>query len=169
MIKLNKGLGPQGKLKTKIGKKAYRSSTVRLTDEQRKLVERNLGLVRAIVKKIRNRTYIKSQVSNEELYQHGCLGLCMASSKWQEGKGSKFSTFAWTYIHGYIDHFVRDQSRVVKIDQKTYENRVKIHRLESQGYSEEEIKEELALSEERFWSAKLSFLEDYSPIEELRL
>lgn len=166
---MNRGLGPQGKLKTKVGKKAYRSSSIKLNDVQRKLIEQNLGLVWAIVRRIRNRTYIKSQVPNEELFQNGCLGLCMAASKWEEGRGSKFSTFAWTYIHGYIDHFIRDQSRVVKIDQKTYENRVKIHKLESLGYTEEEITEELKLSKENFWVAKLSFLEDYSPIEELHL
>jgi len=72
-----------------------------LNDEQRMLVEENIGLVGKVIKdKVRGIKGI-GIFTYEDLYQIGCVGLCKAAAAHTPGKG-EFSTFAYRLIRNEI-------------------------------------------------------------------
>ena len=148
----------------KISQTSHKPLTARLTEEQQKLVRDHTSLVQAICSKLVRRLYIRKTVDFADLLQEGFLGLCVAATRWKENGNTKFSTFAWHYIRGYIMHFLRDKSRLVRLDQKLQAHRINIHKLEAEGKTEEEVMEILNLSPHEFWLAKLSFLETYDEL-----
>lgn len=68
-----------------------------LTDEQRTMVEENIGLVHQAV-----RDLFKGVYEYEDLIQVGCVGLCLAAICYRPEIGSNFSTFASTCIRKQI-------------------------------------------------------------------
>jgi RNA polymerase sigma factor (sigma-70 family) len=75
-----------------------------LNDRQRRLVEDNLGLVHAVLKRMR----VKSDY--EDMFGIGCIGLCVASLNWRED-GLLFSTYAYHFVeHELINHFKHMQN-----------------------------------------------------------
>jgi len=74
---------------------------MRLTDEQRTLVERNTGLVGQVIKdKIHNISGI-GVFTYQDLFQIGCVGLCKAAASYNPGAG-RFSTYAYIIIRNEI-------------------------------------------------------------------
>jgi len=74
---------------------------MRLTDEQRILVEQNTGLVWQVIKdKIHNISGI-GIFTYQDLFQIGCVGLCKAAASYNPGAG-KFSTYAYVSIRNEI-------------------------------------------------------------------
>jgi RNA polymerase sigma factor (sigma-70 family) len=74
---------------------------MRLNDEQRALVEANMGLVGQVIKdKVRNVSGI-GVYTYDDLFQIGCEGLCKAAATYIAGKG-KFSTYAYMLIRNEI-------------------------------------------------------------------
>ena len=67
------------------------------------LVEKNMGLVRSIVKRFQNRG-----VETEDLLQTGSIGLLKAIDKFDLEYDVKFSTYAIPMISGEIRRFLRD-------------------------------------------------------------
>jgi len=84
-----------------------------LTAEEQELVEKNLGLVKRIVRMRFGRVY---NVEKDDLIQTGNLGLMSAahfySIRRQAGEiiDCNFSTFAWSRISAYISDFLRDRN-----------------------------------------------------------
>lgn len=78
---------------------------MRLTEDQQKVVEDNMGLVAKVIKdKVRN---IDQGIhySFDDLYQIGCIGLCKAAVT---DKGGCFSTYAYRLIWNEIcDELIR--------------------------------------------------------------
>lgn len=79
-------------------------NTYRLSDQQRQLVEQNLGLVKySIIHK-----YGISLLADEDLLQCGYLGLCQAASQFDPNRGVSFATFAYSCIcnavYIYLSH-----------------------------------------------------------------
>lgn len=72
-----------------------------LTDEQSKLVEDNIKLVYCIAHKY-NRPNLF-----DDMVQEGSMGLICAAQRFNPDLGLKFSTFAYSYIVGYINMFLR--------------------------------------------------------------
>lgn len=71
---------------------------IRLTDEQRKLAEENMDLVRYVISR-----YIgKKLVHDEDLVSTGYIGLCNAAAAYDEKKDLRFSTFAVKCIFNEI-------------------------------------------------------------------
>ena len=71
------------------------------------LVEKNLGLVRFIVKRFQNRGY-----DMEDLFQIGCIGLVKAVDQFDTEYNVKFSTYAVPLITGEIKRFLRDDGMI---------------------------------------------------------
>lgn len=71
------------------------------------LVENNLGLVRASMKR-----FIGKGIEPEELYAAGCLGLVKASAHFDESLGFRFSTYAVPVILGEMRRLFRDGGTV---------------------------------------------------------
>lgn len=76
-----------------------------LTQEQQDLVEKNINLVYAVAKRL-------NVLGNEDAIQEGIMGLCIASIRYNN-KAFKFSTFATSYIRGYVLHFI-NSNRLIK-------------------------------------------------------
>jgi RNA polymerase sigma factor (sigma-70 family) len=148
----------------KISKKCYRFFDKPLNTTQKKLVEENLPIVDRILYMLTKSQYIKSSVEREDLIQAGRLGLCVAAKNFDDSRGVKFTSFAWPYVRGYIIHYLRDNTRVVRVPQKIISDRIAISKLEKLNLSENQIMEQLSLTPLQFWDAKLSHLEDYVSI-----
>ena len=84
------------------------------------LVEKNLGLVRFIVKRFQNRGY-----DMEDLFQIGCIGLVKAVDQFDTEYNVKFSTYAVPLITGEIKRFLRDDG-MIKISRSLKENGYRI-------------------------------------------
>lgn len=99
-----------------------------LSEEQKHLVEENIGLVYDIAKSlyIENSWRIKSAGAEEEdLVGLGMLGLCKAAQRYDKEMGNKFSTYAYHKIKGEIIRFFRDHGSLMKMprfDSIAYEN-----------------------------------------------
>ncbi len=113
------------------------------------LVEKNMGLVRSIVKRFANRG-----VETEDLIQIGCIGLLKAIDKFDLSYDVKFSTYAVPMITGEIKRFLRDDgmvkvSRSLKeIAMKAYGAREELLAKKGREPGTEEIAEALGISRE---------------------
>lgn len=72
-----------------------------------RLVEENAGLIWSIV-----RRFFGRGVDADDLYQLGCLGFLKAIEGFDEGFGTRFSTYAVPKISGEIRRFLRDDGAV---------------------------------------------------------
>ena len=71
------------------------------------LLEANSGLIWSVV-----RRYCGRGVEGDDLYQLGCLGFLKALRTFDEGYGTRFSTYAVPKISGEIRRFLRDDGPV---------------------------------------------------------
>lgn len=83
-------------------------------------VEKNIGLVRSIIKKFSGRG-----LEADDLYQLGMLGLYKAVMKFDYGFNVKFSTYAVPMIAGEIKRYLRDNN-YIKVSRSIKENSYKI-------------------------------------------
>jgi len=94
---------------------------MKLTDEQRAMVESNLPLVHIIMKdkcgKISNQDYM-------DIYQIGVVGLCKAAGYYKPEYNVKFTTFATRCVINEIYMFFRKQNRVKTFEVISLENTV---------------------------------------------
>lgn len=71
-----------------------------LNATQQELVASNTGLVNGVLKKLMwHQDY-------EDLRSEGYLGLCYAAERWDPDQGIAFSTYATTYIRGYVTDYL---------------------------------------------------------------
>jgi RNA polymerase sigma-B factor len=81
------------------------------------LVQLNFGLVR----KEAYHWLGQSPEGYEDLLQIGSIGLLRAIERFDPGKGYAFSSFAFPYIRGEIQHYLRDKSSSIKIPRRWLE------------------------------------------------
>jgi RNA polymerase sporulation-specific sigma factor len=79
---------------------------MKLTEEEKKKVEDNLALVNYLIKKYS----FALNGSYDDYFQAGAYGLCLAVKRFDESRGTEFSTFASMYIIGYLKRYYRDFS-----------------------------------------------------------
>ncbi len=91
---------------------------------QNKIVEENIGLVRAVVKRFLNRGH-----EAEDLFQIGCIGLIKAIKKFDLNFNVKFSTYAVPMIMGEIKRFIRDDG-IIKVSRSLKELAIKAMNLQ---------------------------------------
>ena len=84
------------------------------------LIEKNLGLVRHIVKRFAGRGY-----DMEDLFQIGCIGLIKAIDKFDLSYEVRFSTYAVPMITGEIKRFLRDDG-LIRVSRTLKENGWKV-------------------------------------------
>jgi len=84
------------------------------------LIEKNLGLVHAIV-----RRFLGRGVEQEDLFQIGTIGLMKAIDHFDLSYEVKFSTYAVPLISGEIKRFLRDDGPV-KVSRTLKENGLKV-------------------------------------------
>ena len=129
------------------------------------LVEKNMGLVRSIVKRFQNRG-----VETEDLLQIGSIGLLKAIDKFDLSYNVKFSTYAVPMITGEIKRYLRDDG-MVKVSRslketaaKAYGARERLLLKNNREPSMEEIADEVGISREELVMA----LESGAQVESLQ-
>lgn len=79
-----------------------------ITSERDRKFAANTGLVWEVLHRC-FRSQIQTNVAEEEdLFVEGCIGLLKAIDRFEEGKGYRFSSFAFPFIWGTIRHYLRD-------------------------------------------------------------
>jgi len=89
---------------------------------QEKIIRKNLGLVRSIVRK-----FLFRNVEEEDLFQIGCLGLLKAARRFDPSYNVQFSTYAVPVIMGEIKRFLRDDG-AVKVSRELKELSIRARR-----------------------------------------
>lgn len=82
-------------------------------EHYQQIVEENYKLVWSVVNRFSYMQYEK-----DDLFQSGCIGLIMASKKYDESLGYAFSTFAIPYILGEIKNYLREKNHF-KVSKQT--------------------------------------------------
>lgn len=137
-----------------------------LTKSQQKLVEDHLWVAgRQAYKHYTLNGGHTGLFTREDLESVGRYALCVAASRWDESRGVKFSTYAWTTVSGYIQHSLRDHSRMVRVPRWILYIRHTALKLLQEGKSNEEIMVELSLSEEQILMISDSWKESYKSLD----
>lgn len=95
-------------------------------------------------------------LTREDLESIANFALCVAATRYRPEMNVKFSTYSWNTARGYIQHALRDYSRMVRTPRwiASYKNRVS--ELVAQGKTYKEIAELLDLDEVKVMHCEMS-------------
>lgn len=92
-----------------------------MNEELSKLITDNENLIYRITH------YFNNYLNKEDLFQVGCIGLIKAYQNYKEEFGTKFSTYAYSYILGEIKKYIRED-KGIKISRDISKLNLKIER-----------------------------------------
>jgi len=163
-----KGLQPGDQLPKKPRRlKSY----PKLNKKQQKLVEEHLWVAGRLAHSAKSLTGgFTGCYSKEDLESVAYFALCVAATRYDEALGWKFSTYAWGTCRGWIQHALRDYSRMVRIPRWISGVRQDCRDLLSQGMTYAEVAEELGIDEKQVLMCENSWKEihysyDHTPDE----
>jgi len=134
-----------------------------LTRSQQKLVEEHLWIAGRLAYSAKSLTGgFTGCYTKEDLESVALFALCVAATRYNPALGWKFSTFAWNTARGWIQHALRDYSRMVKIPRWIGGIREEVRELSMKGLNYEEIAEELGLDEYQVVMCEESWQEIHS-------
>jgi DNA-directed RNA polymerase specialized sigma subunit len=95
-------------------------------------------------------------LTREDLESIANFALCVAATRYRPDMGVKYSTYAWNTARGYIQHALRDYSRMVRTPRwiASYKNRVA--ELVSLGKTYSEVAEDLGIDEVKVLHCEMS-------------
>ena len=154
------GLQPGDKLPSK---KDRRKKHPPLSKEQQKLVEDHRWIAGRLAHSAKCLTGGHTGCyTKEDLESVAFFALCVAASRYDPALGWKFSTYAWNTARGYIQHSLRDFSRMVRVPRWIGGVRDEVRELVKQGLSFYEIAEELGMDESQVIMCEESWREIHS-------
>ena len=134
-----------------------------LTKAQQRLVEEHRWIAGRLAHSARSMTGGHTGCfTRDDLESVAFFALCVAATRYDPSLGWKFSTFAWNTARGYIQHALRDHSRMVRIPRWIVPIREDVKRMLAEGASYEEVCEELGLSEQQVLMCEQSWQEIHS-------
>lgn len=95
-------------------------------------------------------------LTRDDLESIANFALCVAATRYRPEMNVKYSTYAWNTARGYIQHALRDYSRMVKTPRWISTYKSKVSTLLQEGLSYKEIAEELRLEESQVIYCDLS-------------
>ena len=128
----------------------------KLNKAQQKLVADNLRIAQKIATKF-YRTRNVADTPYEDLYQAGLWGMCKAALKYEYGRNTKFSTYAWSSVTGAIRHYLRDKARITRLPRDVVKYRRRVLEMEKAGKTDQQIMAELGLSQENVTLCRMSW------------
>lgn len=142
---MNKGLQPGDWLpKRKSRVKQY----PKLTKEQQLLVEGHLWIAGRLAHSAKSLTGgATGCFTREDIESVALMALCVAATRFDPALGWKFSTYAWNTARGWIQHALRDHSRMVRVPRWIAGIRQEVRDMVARGCDFDEISEELGLDE----------------------
>jgi DNA-directed RNA polymerase specialized sigma subunit len=84
------------------------------------------------------------------------FALCVAATRFRPDMGVKYSTYAWNTARGYIQHALRDYSRMVRTPRWIANYKTKIGELLQSGKTYKEVADLLGLDEIRVIQCEMS-------------
>ena len=166
--KMSKGLQPGDKLPKR---KSRLKSYPKLTKAQQLLVEEHIWIAGRLAHSAKSLTGgATGCYTKEDLESVALMALCVAATRYDPDLGWKFSTFAWGTARGWIQHALRDHSRMVRVPRWIAGVRQEVRDMVMRGCTNEEISEELGLDEKQIVMCEESWLDvhysyDYTPDE----
>jgi DNA-directed RNA polymerase specialized sigma subunit len=128
-----------------------------LTLEQQKLVEEHKWIAGRLAHGAKCLTGGHTgSMTREDLESVAYFALCVAATRYKPELNIKYSTYAWNTARGYIQHALRDYSRMVRTPRwiANYKNRVT--ELLAEGKSYKEVSEILNIDESKINYCELS-------------
>ena len=95
-------------------------------------------------------------LTREDLESIANFALCVAATRYQPGMNVKYSTYAWNTARGYIQHALRDYSRMVRTPRWIASYKNKVAELLSEGKTYIEIGEILEISDTKALMCEMS-------------
>ncbi len=100
--------------------------------------------------------------TRDDLESVGLFALCVAASRYDASLGWKFSTYAWNTARGYIQHALRDSSRMVRVPRWIGGVHEEVRTMLKQGYSYDEVSEALDIDYKHVLMCEESWREIHS-------
>ena len=121
-----------------------------LTREQQRLVADHAWIAGRLAHRAKGLTGgTTGCLTRSDLEAIANFALCVAATRHDPSKGVKYSTYAWATARGYIQHALRDQSRMVRTPRWVANHKNKVDALLKEGKSYAEIALELGIEEDR--------------------
>ena len=128
-----------------------------LTPEQQQLVEEHKWIAGRLAHGAKCLTGGHTgSLTREDLESIANFALCVAATRYRSDMDVKYSTYAWNTARGYIQHALRDYSRMVRTPRwvANYKNQVSL--LVAEGKSYAEIAVELNIDETKVIYCEMS-------------
>jgi DNA-directed RNA polymerase specialized sigma subunit len=95
-------------------------------------------------------------LTREDLESIANFALCVAATRYRPDMNVKYSTYAWNTARGYIQHALRDYSRMVRTPRWIANYKNQVSELVREGKTYKEIAEILGLDEVKIMHCELS-------------
>ena len=128
-----------------------------LTPEQQALVEEHKWIAGRLAHGAKCLTGGHTgSLTREDLESIANFALCVAATRYKPDMNVKYSTYAWNTARGYIQHALRDYSRMVRTPRwiSSYKKQVSV--LAAEGRTYKEIAEELGIDEVKVMHCEMS-------------
>ena len=128
-----------------------------LTPEQQSLVEEHKWIAGRLAHGAKCLTGGHTgSLTREDLESIANFALCVAATRYRPEMDVKYSTYAWNTARGYIQHALRDYSRMVRTPRWVANYKNKVSALMAEGKTYAEIATELNIDETKVISCELS-------------
>jgi DNA-directed RNA polymerase specialized sigma subunit len=95
-------------------------------------------------------------LTRDDLESIANFALCVAATRYRPEMNVKYSTYAWNTARGYIQHALRDYSRMVRTPRWIANYKNQVSELVAEGKTYKEIAEVLGLDEAKVMHCELS-------------
>ena len=128
-----------------------------LTPEQQSLVEEHKWIAGRLAHGAKCLTGGHTgSLTREDLESIANFALCVAATRYRPDMDVKYSTYAWNTARGYIQHALRDYSRMVRTPRWVANYKSKVSSMVAEGKSYAEIAAELNIDEAKVTYCELS-------------
>lgn len=142
--------------KRKMTRRRYKKYPT-LTPEQQALVEEHKWIAGRLAHGAKCLTGGHTgSLTREDLESIANFALCVAATRYRPDMGVKYGTYAWNTARGYIQHALRDYSRMVRTPRWVANYKTKVSELVTEGKSYREIAEILGIEEAKVVYCELS-------------
>lgn len=95
-------------------------------------------------------------LTREDLESVGYFALCVAATRYDPSMNVKYCTYAWNTARGYIQHALRDSSRMVRTPRWIAQHKVRINELLSEGKTYKEVADLMEMDEMKIIQCEMS-------------
>lgn len=147
-------------MSNKLSSKSRKRKYPPLTKAQQKLVEDHLWIAGKLTYSASLHTRgFTGCFTKDDLESIARFALCVAATRYNPDLGWKFSTYAWNTARGYIQHALRDYSRIVRVPRWVMLMREEVRDRIAKGVPYSKVSEELNLSQEQIFLCEQSWKE----------